>query len=270
MNHIGAILTLAAQTHITNSDLERAVGFVSYDFMFRTCCRSVFQQVFVDMHAAGTSRKAAFVSRSWVAESWLELVLSAVLLPLGRHNLDAHWACRVEAYDASPGGHGRAWTTYPTDTVAQMARWCDQHSPATHLQGAFGIDVDSSGACPLRRIRLPAADHWSTAPRPGGFKHITLEEFEARNWSVEASLLRPSEVSSRILRAGDNAATVGAAAKGRSPSRPLNRLCRRAAALELAGDLCVFDFWVRSSDNPADGPSSKYGIRSGTERRSRG
>lgn len=36
--------------------------------------------------------------------------------------------------------------------------------------------------------------------------------------------------------------------------------CRRSTALEIAGGLCDFDFWVRSSDNPADAPSSVFGI----------
>ena len=128
-----------------------------------------------------------------------------------------------------------------------MARWCDQASPTTFLQGDFGIPTDDAGPCPLRRIRLPHSPWWHQIPRPGGYIHITLEEFDARNWSIECALLRPGEVGGRLLRAGDKAAAVGAAIKGRFGRRPLSGRCRRAAALEIAGGLCIFDFWVRSA-----------------------
>ena len=257
--HMGVNLTLALQAKVTPKDLERAVGLSSFDCLFRTCVRSVFQQVFVDSHT--TTAKASHALCDWTPESWLEIVLVTVLTPLAQHSLDSAWTTRLEAYDASPGGHGRAWARLPLETISDMARWIDQASPATNLQGDFGIDVNDAGMCPLRRLRIPYVGHWSCAPRPGGYKHITLEEADARLWSLESSLHRPAEIGTRVLRAGDNAAAVGAAIKGRSPSRPLNARCRRSAALELAGGLCVYDFWVASRENPADAPSSVYGVR---------
>ena len=41
----------------------------------------------------------------------------------------------------------------------------------------------------------------------------------------------------------------------------MNGRCRHGAAHEIAGGLCIFDFWARSGDNPADAPISTFGIR---------
>eukprot|EP00972_Heterocapsa_arctica_P047896 7064456-Heterocapsa_arctica.AAC.1 len=49
--------------------------------------------------------------------------------------------------------------------------------------------------------------------------------------------------------------------KGRSSSIKLNCHCRRGCAIELAGNLTVFDFWVASAKNPADAPSRVFGGR---------
>jgi hypothetical protein len=59
----------------------------------------------------------------------------------------------------------------------------------------------------------------------------------------------------RVVFLVDNMALLGALKKGRSPSKRLNRVCRRVAAHVLGGDLYVDYYYVRSADNPADGPS---------------
>ena len=60
--------------------------------------------------------------------------------------------------------------------------------------------------------------------------------------------------SSRVVILVDSAVWLGTAAKGRS-STMLNRLLRRAAALEMAGDLTVHVVLVPSAENPSDIPS---------------
>jgi len=59
---------------------------------------------------------------------------------------------------------------------------------------------------------------------------------------------------SRVVVLVDSAVWLGAAARGRS-STQLNRLLRKAAALELTGDLQVYLILVLSEENPADHPS---------------
>ena len=115
--------------------------------------------------------------KAWVAETSTEMALAIALTPFARHNLDVPSINRPEAYDASPGGHGRVSTHFPEQTISDMARWCDQGSPTTSLQGEFGIATDDADACPLRRICLPHSTWWHQIPRPGGYRHTALEEF---------------------------------------------------------------------------------------------
>ena len=126
----------------------------------------------------------------------------------------------------------------------------------------YGIRLDEQGRCPLRRVKLPRSKHWSQVGRPGGFRHITMEEAEAMIWSLDSRLRRPDELGCRIVTGGDNAPQVGAFMRGRSPSHALNGCCRKACAIELAGNFMPFYFWTPTDDNPEDEPSSWYGVRS--------
>ena len=81
-------------------------------------------------------------------------------------------------------------------------------------------------------------------------------------WSLDSRLRRPDELGCRIVTGGDNAPQVGAFMRGRSPSHALNGCCRKACAIELAGNFMPFYFWTPTDDNPADEPSSWYGVRS--------
>ena len=113
----------------------------------------------------------------------------------------------------------------------------------------------------LQGAILPLGHHnWLTIGRPGGYRHITLEEADAFVWHLEERILR-GQLAVRGVHVGDNAAQVGAHAKGRSPTRRMNHRCRRVAALQLAADILILEVWERSKFNPADEPSSRYGVR---------
>jgi hypothetical protein len=110
---------------------------------------------------------------------------------------------------------------------------------------------------------MPSSPHWCEAAKPGGYAHITIEEAHAKLWSMESRLGRPSEFGTRVLHGGDNAACEGAFMKGRSASTRLNTCCQQGTAIVIAGNLVEYHFWVASARNPADAPSSVYGIRAG-------
>ena len=78
---------------------------------------------------------------------------------------------------------------------------------------------------------------WSTAARKGGYKHITIEEAVALNWSLHDRLKHPSELGQRVLHLADSAAAAGAYKKGRSASRKLNGCCRQACAIICASGI---------------------------------
>ena len=62
----------------------------------------------------------------------------------------------------------------------------------------------------------------------------------------------------RWLLIVDSMVTRGALAKGRSPSRRLNRLLRRGAALLLATNSYLFPLWTISRWNFSDAASRKF------------
>ena len=72
-------------------------------------------------------------------------------------------------------------------------------------------------------------------------------------------LRAPRHFNHRLIVLVDSKVVVGAAAKGRSSSAPLNRLLRRLAALCFADWLVLHIVLIPTAHNPADAPSR--GIR---------
>ncbi len=66
----------------------------------------------------------------------------------------------------------------------------------------------------------------------------------------------------RLVVLVDSAVWLGAAAKGRSSFR-LNRMLRRAAALQMADDILLCLIFVPSASNPSDGASRGVRRRNG-------
>ena len=236
---MAATLGVLGQRRPLVKAVERLVGKVSYCQAFCPPSRSVFEGVYewlVHQRAVNAAR-----SELW-PRVWAELFMAAMLLPVTCSELDVEWCERLECTDAAPGGHGRAWASVPVSTVRSIAQLADCKAPHTSLHKEFGLDLDHEYKCPIARVELPLLSHWSEAPRPGGYEHITLEEAGAMNWSLEARLKYPNGVGCRVLHGGDNAANVAAYIKGRSASRRLNRRCRRAAAIQIGGKLVGFSF----------------------------
>ena len=61
---------------------------------------------------------------------------------------------RLEASDASPGGHGRAYTYVDRGLIGEMARLCAGKGVHTSLDLEFGLSLDEAGKCPLQQIDL--------------------------------------------------------------------------------------------------------------------
>ena len=185
-----------------------------------------------------------------------------VLIPFLEVDLRAAWSSRVEASDAAPGGHGRAWTNMESELVSEVARLSSHKGVYTNLRTEFGVSLDEQGQCPMQQVKLPISSYqWKTAAREGGYKHITVEEAVALNWSLLSRLQRPTECGQRVLHLVDSAAVTGAYKKGRSASRQLNGCCRQACAIICCSGIDPYFTWAPTDENPADEPSSKHGIR---------
>ena len=84
--------------------------------------------------------------------------------------------------------------------------------------------------------------------------HINRLEGEALLLMLRWILRSSRRHASQVVILLESAVLLGGAAKGRSSSR-LNTILRRAAALQLLGDLLVYWVLVPSAENPSDIPS---------------
>lgn len=90
---------------------------------------------------------------------------------------------------------------------------------------------------------------------------MNLEEARALRRAVTHRAKFRDELNVRCLHPVDNAACVGAAAKGRSASFALNGEMQKIAATQLLAGHFAFYVWIAPKENPADAPSSWYGSR---------
>ena len=123
------------------------------------------------------------------------------------------------------------------------------------------MSAPAAGSSHMQRASLPVYDyHWHEIPRPGGHKHISIEEYAAYIWALEERIHRPKDFGTRNVCLGDNTTQVGAHAKGRSSSLIINHYCRKDCAVQCAGNLLSLEIWVPSKDMPADRASSVFGL----------
>lgn len=239
--------------------VERWVGKLSFAHGMRACCRSTMESTY--RWLSELRARASWSGRLWpsVRSEVLAASLEVVFLQV---DLRSPWLPRVEASDAAPGGHGRAWTRMAATKVAEIAQVADTRGCYTSLNLEHGVALLESGKCPLHVVDIDEHNYqWHTAARPGGWQHITLEEGYAAVWSLADRLRRPEEWNARGVQMLDSAALCGALRKGRSSSRRLNSVCRQVKCVLLIGNFEMFFPWAPSKRNPADGPSSVYGIR---------
>eukprot|EP00435_Cladocopium_sp_Y103_P066496 s82_g28.t1 len=106
-------------------------------------------------------------------------------------------------------------------------------------------------------------------------RHINQGEISAFNIMLKRRTKDPRKHEMRYLAVLDSMVTRGAVSKGRSPSKPVNRLLRQTAALSLSSDQYPLTAWTISKWNFADGASRRkvfdfrpedytpYGLRRG-------
>ena len=85
--------------------------------------------------------------------------------------------------------------------------------------------------------------------------HINIEEGVAVIRYLRWVLRSTQRFRHRVVLLVDSKVALGAIAKGRSSSKPLNALVRRAAALCFAGGLVLHCVFIPTKHNPSDWPS---------------
>ena len=232
--------------------IERVVGKLGHCHAFRPSLHGSFGTIYRWLHGLREGR----IGRSALpAVCWWELMEASLLAPLAQMELSAPWAPTVQCTDAAPGGHGLAYAQALVREIQRWVRYCSFRGDYTTLK-EDGELYPGPDRCHLVVANLLLKGyHWHEVSRPGGFRHISEEEFAASNWGLERRLHSPGHFGTRCLESGDNTTAVGAAVRGRSSSCALHKHCRRRVATAISGSLTDFRFYMRSALNPADRPS---------------
>ena len=185
----------------------------------------------------------------------------SLTVPLATMKFDKPWSNVARASDAAPGVRGLAYTTMPVDACISWESVASRKGGYATLLEEHGLLQPPPDASGMQRVVLPATEsRWAGVARPGFYRHIALEEYAAFIWSLEHCVIS-GETNVRCVQLADHQTQVGAQAKGRSGSMKLSRFCRQSWAVQIAADITAFTIWVPSTDNPADRPSSKFGLR---------
>ena len=165
----------------------------------------------------------------------------------------------------------RAAQSYPAEMCKQLAQAIieslDDDDDCISLAQPYMPDTEDAAAvppglgekvpCPEIRGCWDTQSRWWELRRWQWQKHEHVNILETR--VALASLLdfadQPYSFGKRVLMLSDSQVAIGVLSKGRSSSRPLNRLARRAAARRLAFQIVPIWRYVPTHRNHADAPS---------------
>ena len=77
-------------------------------------------------------------ARLWPAVT-NEMFLAMLEVMTMEIDMKAQWSPRVESSDASPGGHGRAWTMMAVDKVSEIGRIVAEKGCDTNFNLEYGV-----------------------------------------------------------------------------------------------------------------------------------
>ena len=190
--------------------VERWVGKLAFAQQFRPATRANLESTYYWLDRfRRAGRKRATLWKSVASE----MLVACLEIATMRSNLRSEWCSRVEASDASPGGHGRAYTHMDIEKVSLIGRMAEGKGCYTNLSLAHGLEC-SEGVCPMEQVLIDHESYcWKEIPRRGGWRHITLEEGAALVWSLHDRLRRPADIGKKVLHLVDSAALCGAMKK---------------------------------------------------------
>ena len=158
--------------------------------------------------------------------------------------------------DASTGhGFGGSVLRTSDSVVQKLAQLACKHDSVVAFGGPEALHRHQHRAGNLEAVQVDPgqfAHIFSIRKRHGD--HINMLEGEAMLILLRWLLRSVKRHHSRIVVLLDSSVILGASAKGRSSTR-INRIMRRSAALQLAGDLQIYWVLVPSHENPSDMPS---------------
>lgn len=257
-------LTLISRRKGSPAMVRRLNGLWIWVALLRRGILSIMSAVFefADQKPEGTSVKIPSIV---LAE--LECLLG--LLPLVYADLCAPFSLRAYASDASSTGAGVVYRDVSGYTgsfdVDQFIAGDPNPSPVPNfnLPNDSQPDQDQPGSLPCAGASgiLSSSNPFKIAIQfKWGFSaHINLLEGEAVVLALRHMSRSPVSRGHRVHLFVDSQVVLGAFAKGRSSSSPLNRLCQKVALLCLENNVRLELYWIPSKLNPADHPSRNFG-----------
>ena len=267
-----AISIRAWEIEWTTSDLlDRIRGSWVFPFMFRREAFSMFHSIF-DLSCSDRNRIFKFPRAARD-----ELLAAALLAPLLRTEVTTPVSTRVLASDAAPGGQGGASADIAVDAAKELWRLRERrggHLTAIRAQTlvradrlaakAEVFDAYDEGRAPCMFPRTWVDEMCASLQFQPTFSapiktdvHINVGEAIARRTTIRRLTRQPACRRKRHVVLLDSRVLLGAAVKGRSPSRRLNAVLKHSVPDILAFQLQLGHAWVSTAFNPADGPSRR-------------
>jgi hypothetical protein len=258
--------SIAAGSAVVPAALASLLGYWSHAMLFRRPAFSVLQDAYVLARnpAVGAVRLPQSV-RS-------ELLLLACLVPLLSSDLRAPVCTTIVATDATVTRGAAVSASVPRDTARRLFAGAEFRGTDARLIDRIDIP-DASAAMPADPDLAAVLAEWPwkvCAAYDMEPDHINAQELRVFVSLVVRRCRSAANAGQRLVALLDNQAATGAAAKGRSSSRRMNRLLRRLGAFLMAADLYIAPKYLPSAVNPADPPSRRKSLIAWLARARRG
>ena len=247
---------------VVPSHLSTLLGYWSHACLFRRAGFAVLQDAYE------TARDPSPGPVPLKQSVRTELLLLSCLLPLLSSDLRAPVCSSVVATDATVTRGAAVAATVSPDVARRLFAGADFRGSDAHLVDRIDLS-DEDAALPADPEFAAALAQWQwrvTAAYDMESDHINAQELRVFVNLVVRRCRSAANAGQRLVALLDNQAASGAAAKGRSSSRRMNRLLRRLAAFLFAADLYIAPRYVPSGVNPADPPSRRRSLLAWLER----
>ena len=241
----------------------RAAGLWVWGMLTRRLMLSVFRYVY--LWSANRSMDSWATLPGPVAG---EFQLALALAPCC-YGLAAPYARKVMAFDSSLSGFGVSYRAAPPPVLAELSARIERHGSWTAFEtDAQGLVSDARISNRLDPSVAQLTANWLLSdwrPGSGGWRmaragawripprHITLGEIKTSYLAGEHVASRPrSSAGLRTIFLGDNQASLGALAKGRSSSPLMGSVCRKWLSLSLVASIFPVWVYIRSKASPSD------------------
>ena len=254
LKQLSSLLARVCKLKVVSKKLLQGVtGLLVHPFMHRRSMMCLLQDTFIWIeNLEDGDRKPMPIS---VRE---ELLSCGLMLPLCHSNVRWPISSRLGASDASLSMGGRAATIVTPGVSQTLYRFAEHKGEHVRLDWEKGAVQPPSSMRPApRELELLISDlPWNQTETCsfGHKQHINILELKMILRELQ-DLVHQGSDPLRCVLLVDSRAAAGAWSKGRSSSKNLNRILRRALGWTLLGRKTLHLVWVRSECNPADYPS---------------